>query len=54
MILNWIKELSTTQGFYQRLYNKLIDGSNESSEYLEHLESQNFRDIIDLVLYLES
>lgn len=54
MILDWIKQLSGSQGFYQRLYDKLTDGSDESSKYLEHLESQNFKDIVDLVLYLES
>lgn len=54
MILNWIKELSTTQGFYQRLYDRLTDGSEESSEYLNHLESQEFKDIVDLILYLET
>lgn len=51
-ILEAIKNLSSGQGFYERLYEKLSDDSIES--LLEELENQNFKDTIDLILYLES
>mgnify|MGYP003295099432 CR=1 FL=1 len=49
-ILNNIKELSKSQGFYGRLYEQLLD----NNEALEYLESQNFKDILDLIMFLES
>ena len=52
-ILNGIKMLASSQGFYSRLYNYLSDDNEDSREYLEHLEEQNFNDIVDLILYLE-
>ena len=52
-ILKAIKELSSTQGFYTRVYNKLIDGSAESETVLDELEAQDFKDIVDLIMYLE-
>lgn len=52
-ILNSIKDLSYSQGFYARIYEKLIDGSLESNEFLGLLERQNFNDVLDLILYLE-
>ena len=53
-ILESIKNLASSQGFYGRLYEKLSDNSSESLEILEKLEDQNFKDTVDLVLYLES
>ena len=52
-ILNVIRNLAGSQGFYGRLYEKLSDGSEESEEYLDHLESQGFGDEADLVMYIE-
>lgn len=52
-ILNAIKLLAKSQGFYGRLYDKLIDGSKESEDFLQELESKNFNDITDLILYYE-
>lgn len=49
-ILNNIKELSKSQGFYGRLYEQLLD----NNEALEYLESQNFKDVLDLIMFLES
>lgn len=49
-ILNSIKSLASGQGFYGRLYEQLYD----NEEALEFLEKQNFKDIIDLILYLET
>ena len=48
-ILNTIKSLASSQGFYSRLYNELE--SNENC--LNFLEEQNFKDPIDLILFLE-
>lgn len=49
-ILKNIKTLSKSQGFYQGLYENL----KSNNELLEHLEKQNFKDIMDLILFLES
>lgn len=53
-ILNSIKSLASSQGFYSRLYEKLSDNSKESSKVLDKLESLNLKDSVDLVMYLES
>lgn len=53
-ILNSIKSLASSQGFYGRLYERLSDNSEESSEFLDKLESLNLKDSVDLVMYLES
>lgn len=48
-ILKAIHDLSSSQGFYGRLYNHIIN----NPDYLDYLESMHFKDIVDLVLYLE-
>ena len=53
-ILNSIKTMAASQGFYGRLYERLTDGSDEANESMDMLESQNFKDIVDLVLFIES
>lgn len=53
-ILNLVKTLAGSQGFYTRLYQFLSEGSEESEEYLEMLESKNFKDQVDLILYFEA
>ena len=52
-ILSAINNLSASQGFYGRLYEKLTDGSEESEEFLNTLEKQNFGDVVDMVMWLE-
>lgn len=56
-ILNAIKELASSQGFYGRLYRDLIElQQNDLEQYnsiKEELESQNFHDTLDLIMYLE-
>lgn len=56
-ILNIIKELAKSQGFYSRLYMELLNAQgNYPEEYekvMQELESKNFSDPLDLVLYLE-
>ena len=43
-----IYQLSKSQGWYDTLYNGLTD------EFLEYLERQNFTDVVDMVIFLES
>ena len=52
-ILNAISNLSTSQGFYGRLYEKLTDGTEESEDFLATMEKQNFGDVVDMVMWLE-
>lgn len=57
-IIENIKILASGQGFYCRLYNKLMTLQKEDitkfNEIMEELESQNFKDGVDLVMYIES
>lgn len=57
-ILNAIRELANSQGFYGRLLRDLIElKENDLEQYnsiKEELESQNFHDTLDLIMYLES
>ena len=53
-IMAALEELSKSQG----LYGRILSGLNESDEatreaILSELEAQNFKDTVDLVLYLE-
>lgn len=48
-ILNNVKELSKSKGFYGRLYEQIVD----NNAALEYLENQNFKDMIDLIMFLE-
>ena len=51
-ILEAIKMLAKTQGFYGRLLND-IETSEERENILAELESQNFKDPVDLVMFFE-
>ena len=53
-ILKAIRGLAMSQGFYGRLYEKLIDGSSESNELIEKMVEENFKDVVDMILWLES
>ena len=53
-ILNAIKSLAASQGFYSRLLISLSSNEPDSVAYLEYLEEQNFKDVVDLVMFLES
>ena len=48
-ILKSIESLSYSQGFYGRVLNCI----EENPEILNELENQNFKDVVDMVLYLE-
>lgn len=52
-ILDAIKELATSQGFYGRLYTALITGTDDAEAYLAKLESMKFADVVDMILYIE-
>lgn len=56
-IMEVIRSLSTSQGFYSRLYHSLRELKESDPDsydmYMTHLEEQNFGDSIDVVLYLE-
>lgn len=47
-IISAIESLATSQGFYSRILESL------NEEYLDYLEKQNFKNVIDLVLFLET
>lgn len=49
-ILQTIKFLAQSQGFYGRLYEQIVD----NEEALEYLENQDFKDAVDMILFLES
>lgn len=54
-ILDAIKSLAMSQGFYGRLLRDIQSDINEfgESDFLNHLEAQNFNDTLDMVFYLE-
>ena len=51
-ILETIKMLAKSQGFYGRLLNA-IETSEEGENLLAELESENFKDPVDLVMFFE-
>ena len=57
-ILQVIRELAKSQGFYGRLLENLMEMRDERPDeldnYLSLLESKNFQDTLDVVLYFES
>ena len=53
-ILDAIRSLAASQGFYGRLYDTLTDGSEQSDEFLATMEKQNFGDMFDMGMWLES
>ena len=56
-IIETIKMLAASQGFYGRLYKQLRELYNCDPEAYEEvkneLESQNFKDGVDMILYFE-
>lgn len=57
-IMKTIKMLSGSQGFYGRMYAYLSEQKENEPEVFDRnmkvLEAQNFADVVDLVMYLES
>ena len=52
-ILNEIRDLATANGSYARLYNILTSGSDVAEDFLAKMVEQNFKDVVDMVLWLE-
>ena len=53
-ILDWCKDLAYSQGFYGRLLDQIDSVDEETREaFLSDLESRNFRDAVDLVMWIE-
>lgn len=52
-ILNGIKELAKSQGFYGRLYRDLMEDKELMENFKKATERQNFTDIVDFVMWLE-
>lgn len=56
-ILETFKSLGNSQGFYGRLYNNIMELKEENiekyEELKEQLESKNFTDTLDLIMYIE-
>ena len=57
MILNTIKELRYSQGFYGRLYAALMEdikyNKENISNFLNNSELPKFKDTLDVIMYLE-
>lgn len=53
-IINVFKELALSQGFYGRLLASIYEADEDSrEEFFAELEAQNFRNSVDLILYIE-
>ena len=53
-IMETIKILASSQGLYSRLYRDLMAlDEDKYNEVMTELESQNFKDRVDLIMYIE-
>ena len=57
MIVNTIKDLKHSQGFYSRLYASLMEdikyNKENISDLLNNSELPKFKDSLDVIMYLE-
>ena len=57
-ILEVIERLAKSQGFYERLYNRIMQlKQNDPEKYEEYsklLEEQKFKDSIDVIMHYEA
>ena len=54
-IMKTFKSLAQSQGLYVRIVDELESMSEPNRNmYLEGLEKQNFKDAVDLVMFMES
>lgn len=53
-ILDVFRSLACSQGFYGRLLRDIYENEEWGNKFLNHLEEQNFRTELDLILYIES
>ena len=49
-ILEWCKNLASSQGFYERL----LEEFEANPETLEELAKHDFKDVVDFVMFVES
>lgn len=53
-IMETIKSLASSQGLYSRLYRDLMElDEDKYNEVMTELESQNFKDAVDLIMFIE-
>ena len=53
-IMETIKTLASSQGLYSRLYRDLMAlDKDKYNEVMTELESQNFKDAVDLIMFIE-
>lgn len=52
-ILDVVKSLAMSQGYYGRLYDVLTNGTDEAEYALQEMEEQNFNDAVDMIMWLE-
>ena len=53
-IMETIKTLASSQGLYSRLYRDLMAlDEDKYDEIMTELESQNFQNAVDLIMYME-
>ena len=57
-VIEVIKVLAKSQGFYSRLYQNIMENivpyEDNYENFQQFCEQQNFRDVVDLVLFFES
>ena len=53
-IINAVSTLANSQGFYGRLLERLTDGTESAKQCLDAMVAQNFSDVVDMVMWLES
>ena len=57
-VIDVIRELSHSQGFYSRLYNNILEVHKNQPEVFENfktvMEAQNFKDPLDVVMFYET
>ena len=57
MMFDTVKSLRHSQGFYSRLYNNLMENvkynKEDLSDFLNNSELPKFKDILDVIMFLE-
>ena len=57
-VIEVIKDLAKSQGFYSRLWQSIqeniLTDEDEYENFQQFCEQQNFKDVVDLVLFFES
>lgn len=52
-ILKAIENLAAAQGYYGQLYNFLTSDDKDAEDVLNILEEHNFKDAVDMIMFLE-